>query len=59
MGDCVFPPGRPRFMKRIRQEFNTDKKIRFIEVEFEDLNFKDLKIYSYYSHIYHLLVSYQ
>lgn len=40
MSKQVFPLGRPRFMKKIRQEFNPEREIGFIEVEFEDLRIK-------------------
>jgi hypothetical protein len=36
-----FPLGRPRFTRKVRQEFNPHKEIGFFEVEFENLQIKD------------------
>jgi hypothetical protein len=36
-----FPLGRPRFTRKVRQEFNPHKGIGFFEVEFENLQIKE------------------
>ncbi|WNE40389.1 MAG: hypothetical protein GBAus27B_000456 [Mycoplasmataceae bacterium] len=45
MRENIFPLGRPRFMRKIRQEFNPEHEIGFIEVEFEDLRIKEEEDY--------------
>jgi hypothetical protein len=41
MATGTFPLGRPRFMKRVRQEFDSQHEIGFMEVEFENLQIKE------------------
>jgi hypothetical protein len=45
MREHIFPLGRPRFMRKVRQEFNPNHEIGFIEVEFEDLRIKEQESY--------------
>jgi hypothetical protein len=40
MKEHIFPLGRPRFMRKVLQEFNPEHEIGFIEVEFENLRIK-------------------
>jgi hypothetical protein len=41
MKTCTFPLGRPRFTEKVRQEFNPEQEVGFIEVQFENLQIKE------------------